>query len=653
MPINNPGACSNCNIQNSNPSITNNSTNNQTHDSNAIVIQKRYNPGLLLNANLNTNSAVSSVQNVAQQTNFNIGSSSSSLQRSRTANQNNSLYNTNLSTSDIISDVQDVAQQSRFDTGALSQQKKMTQNANEKTLNILKNILDVQSDIVNIDKTSQKLRKTARQSSSKSLNISPASNTLSQNALNSLKSSSGRSEKNKTVEQKQKKKQDNNQKNRIRNIKAKSVGTDLASSTSFKTKFAVLLQQNIATENPTIEYKIPSKFDGRKVWVDYISDTRSQGICGSCWAFSSIFVLATRLSIYSKGKYNYILSPAKMVFCGLGPFENNDDNFLDNVKTNLENGSFYDFKISEKKSNIVYGCSGENLINAWQFLFRYGVPENDCFQYGDESNNDGSYFDLTNTEELPFSCSDLSSLSYDTCPTTKKRMISHRAGGFYLVPGTKSPDETKPQGSEYNIRKEIYKWGPCTSGMMVYQDFIDWDGLGIYEYDGFSQKVGGHAIVLMGWGEEQNGKKYWIVRNSWGIEWGDKGYFKILRGSNHCEIEENIIVGFPNIPSIRLFLDYPLLYQKEDFIIQNLWQIRDNGIKETTLEQLALGKLNELDILKNNSYSIPDFPNFYKFIAGKITKEKYTKKIYKNYIQNNKTFKFFVLVILFIILYFL
>ena len=53
--------------------------------------------------------------------------------------------------------------------------------------------------------------------------------------------------------------------------------------------------------------------------------------------------------------------------------------------------------------------------------------------------------------------------------------------------------------------------------------------------------------------------------------------------------------------------------------------------------------------LKNNSYSIPDFPNFYKFIAGKITKEKYTKKIYKNYIQNNKTFKFFVLVILFII----
>ena len=136
MPINNPGACSNCNIQNSNPSITNNSTNNQTNDSNAIVIQRRYNPGLLLNANLNTNSAVSSVQNVAQQTNFNIGSSSSSLQRSRTANQNNSLYNTNLSTSDIISDVQDVAQQSRFDTGALSQQKKMTQNANEKTLNI-------------------------------------------------------------------------------------------------------------------------------------------------------------------------------------------------------------------------------------------------------------------------------------------------------------------------------------------------------------------------------------------------------------------------------------------------------------------------------------------------------------------------------------
>lgn len=652
MPINTPGSCSNCNIQNSNPSINTNTTNQASHDSNTVVIQKRYNPGALLNTNLNTNAMVTSIQNVAQQTSFN-SSGSSSQQRSKTAGQRSQLRNTNLNTSDVISEVQDVAEQTRFDVGSLSQQRRMTQKANLGTLNALKNVIDVQSEIVELDKTSQKLRKTARQSSTKSLNMSPKSVSTTQTILNTLKPS-GRTSKVSTVAQKQQKKQQNNLKNRMRNKQFKSVGTDLASSDSFKAKFAILLQQNIATEKPTIDYKIPSKFDGRKVWSEYISDVRSQGICGSCWAFSSIFVLSTRLSIYSKGKYNYIFSPAKMVFCSLSSATDNDDDFLNKIQKNLENGMLYDYKKSEEKDNIIYGCSGENLINAWQFLFRYGVPENDCFQYGDESNNDGSYFDLTNTDELPFSCGELSSLSFDVCPTSKKRMISHKAGGFYLVPGTKSPDETKPQGSELNIRKEIYKWGPCTSGMMVYQDFIDWDGTGVYEYDGFSEKIGGHAIVLMGWGEE-NGKKYWIVRNSWGIEWGDKGYFKILRGTNHCEIEENVVVGFPNIPSIRLFLDYPLLYQKEDFIIQNLWQIRDNGIKETTLEQLALGKISEDDILESDAYSVSNFPNFYKFLAGKISKENYRKNwIGKNFkVIYSKNFKIFLLLFLFIILYFL
>jgi len=256
MPTNNPGACSNCNIQNSNPSITDNTSTNTSVDSNKAASQKRYNPGALLNANVNTN------------------------------------------TNSAISAVQTIGAQSRFDQGPSSQQKKSVQTANQTTLNILKNVIDVQSEIVNVDKSSQKMRKTARQSSSKSLNASPTTN-KSQTVLATLKAT-GRTEKVITKDQTQKKKQNNNQKNRTRNKKAKSVGTDLASSVSFKAKFAVLLQQNIATENPTIDYEIPSTFDGRKVWVDYISDARSQGVCGSCWAFSSIFALATRLSIYSR-----------------------------------------------------------------------------------------------------------------------------------------------------------------------------------------------------------------------------------------------------------------------------------------------------------------------------------------------------------------
>ena len=49
-----------------------------------------------------------------------------------------------------------------------------------------------------------------------------------------------------------------------------------------------------------------------------------------------------------------------------------------------------------------------------------------------------------------------------------------------------------------------------------------------------------HTVMLVGWGvDKETGEKYWIVRNSYGPFWGDKGDFKLKRGTNDFGMEAN------------------------------------------------------------------------------------------------------------------
>uniref|UniRef100_A0ACD5UGX9 Uncharacterized protein n=1 Tax=Avena sativa TaxID=4498 RepID=A0ACD5UGX9_AVESA len=44
-----------------------------------------------------------------------------------------------------------------------------------------------------------------------------------------------------------------------------------------------------------------------------------------------------------------------------------------------------------------------------------------------------------------------------------------------------------------------------------------------------------HAVVLVGYGVSNTGEEYWIIKNSWGAGWGQKGFFFMRRGADGAE----------------------------------------------------------------------------------------------------------------------
>lgn len=49
-----------------------------------------------------------------------------------------------------------------------------------------------------------------------------------------------------------------------------------------------------------------------------------------------------------------------------------------------------------------------------------------------------------------------------------------------------------------------------------------------------------HAVLIYGYGTAKfkNGTTvdYWLCKNSWSADWGEKGFFKMVRGKNMCGV---------------------------------------------------------------------------------------------------------------------
>ena len=166
------------------------------------------------------------------------------------------------------------------------------------------------------------------------------------------------------------------------------------------------------------------------------------------------------------------------------------------------------------------GCHGGHPLGAYAVMKEQGVPEEGCMRYTADDNE----------------CTD-----FNIC-----RDCGHDYPCYAVQNYTKYyVEEFGEVSGEENMMKEIYARGPITCGISVPDDLLEYKG-GIYEDKQTSHQLE-HAISVAGWGEE-NGVKYWIVRNSWGTFWGENGWFRVVRGKDHLGIEEECQWAVPKVP---------------------------------------------------------------------------------------------------------
>ncbi|KAG2708045.1 hypothetical protein I3760_05G173100 [Carya illinoinensis] len=197
-----------------------------------------------------------------------------------------------------------------------------------------------------------------------------------------------------------------------------------------------------------------------------VTGIRDQGKCGSCWAFSTVVAVEGINQIKTKKLVS--LSEQELVDCD-----------------------------TENK-----GCDGGLMENAFQFIKQTGG--------------------VTTEKDYPYQARD------GSCDSAKMNGPRVQIDGYESVPQN---DENALRKAAANQLVSVAIDAGGKDFQLIYSEASYWPHglLGVYSTGDCGKELN-HGVAIVGYGTTLDGTKYWIVKNSWGPEWGEKGYLRIQRG---------------------------------------------------------------------------------------------------------------------------
>lgn len=154
--------------------------------------------------------------------------------------------------------------------------------------------------------------------------------------------------------------------------------------------------------------------------------------------------------------------------------------------------------------------------NTYGWSCRYGGLTAHMFHYNKYGFNQSKIGAVLEVDD-PYTASD------SECTTDY--FHPYKLSGWQFVPGSGN-DWMMPTVNQ--IKNAIATYGPVTAGIYVGEAFQRYTG-GIFNINEAGNGYPNHQIILVGWNDAGG---YWIVRNSWGMNWGEDGYMRITYGTS-------------------------------------------------------------------------------------------------------------------------